>query len=159
MRIAVLFHARERGLDPARYLVHHLAEPWREDGHDIVYVYGIKRFVPADLALVHVDLSIVPEDYLDFAAQYPIVLNGRVRDIRKTTTSRYLVRPGDGWDGPVIVKTDLNHGGSPERIYASRLLRRSDRARAVPTASSTGTRSERRATTGSSSAGRTCRSR
>jgi len=37
-----------------------------------------------------------------------------VQDIRKTATSRYLVRPGDGWNGPVIVKTDLNSGGYPE---------------------------------------------
>jgi hypothetical protein len=80
---------------------------------------------------VHVDLTVVPEAYLEFAARYPIVLNGRVRDIRKTTTSRYLLRSDGGWEGPVIVKTDLNSGGSPERVYASRWLRRSDRARAV----------------------------
>jgi hypothetical protein len=130
-RIAVLFHERERGLDPARYLVHHFAEFWRADGHDVVDVYGTERLVPADIALVHVDLTVVPGSYLEFAARYPVVLNGRVRDIRKTTTSRYLLRPGDDWECPVIVKTDLNHAGSPERVYASRWLRRSDRARAL----------------------------
>jgi hypothetical protein len=115
-RFAVLCHERERGLDPARYLVHHFEEFWREDGHDVAYLFGTERFVPADIVLVHVDVSVVPESYLEFAARYPIVLNGRVRDIRKTTTSRYLLRPGDDWRGPVIVKTDLNHAGNRERV-------------------------------------------
>lgn len=129
-RIAVLFHERERGLDPARYLVHHLAAFWREDGHDVAYLHGTKRFVPADLLLVHVDLSVVPEPYLAFAARYPVVLNGRVRDVRKSVTSRYLVRPGEGWAGPVIVKSDLNFGGLPERVLgAGRLARRLHLAR------------------------------
>jgi len=114
MRVAVLRHPWERDVAPAGYLVHQLAEMWRDGGLEVVYLYGIDRFVPADLVLVHVDLSVVPDAYLEFASRYPIVLNGRVRDIRKTATSRYLVRPGDGWNGPVIVKTDLNSGGYPE---------------------------------------------
>jgi hypothetical protein len=52
-RIAVLFHARERDLDPRLYLVGHLAELWREDGFEVVYLYGTDRHVPADLLLVH----------------------------------------------------------------------------------------------------------
>jgi hypothetical protein len=131
MRIAVLFHARERGFDPAGYLVHHLSELWREDGLEVVYLYGTDRFVPADLVLVHVDLSVVPEPYLEFAARYPIVLNGRVRDVRKTVTSRYLVRPGDDWEGPVIVKADLNSGGYPEYLSSLTGLRRLRAVRAA----------------------------
>ena len=87
--------------------------------------------MPADLVLVHVDLSVVPESYLEFAARYPIVLNGRVRDIRKTVTSRYLVQPGDGWDGPVIVKSDLNCGGAAEYGSSQTGLRRVRVVRAV----------------------------
>jgi hypothetical protein len=131
IRVAVLFHARERGLDPAGYLIHHLAQVWREDGLEVVYLYGTDRFVSADLVLVHVDLSVVPEAYLEFAARYPIVLNGRVRDIRKSMTSAYLVRPGDGWDGPVIVKADLNSGGYPEYWSSLTRLRRLRAVRAV----------------------------
>jgi hypothetical protein len=103
MRVAVLFHAWGRIVAPGSYLVHHLAQLWRADGLEVVCLYGTDRFVPADLVLVHVDLSVAPEPYLEFASLYPIVLNGRVRDIRKTVTSRYLVRPGDDWEGPVIV--------------------------------------------------------
>jgi hypothetical protein len=78
-RIAVLFHERQRDSDAAVYLLDKLAAFWREDGHEVVYLYGTGRFVPADLLLVHVDLSVVPEPYLVFAARYPVVLNGRVR--------------------------------------------------------------------------------
>ncbi len=80
--------------------------------------------MPADIILVHVNLSVVPEDYLEFASRYPIALNGRVRDIRKSTTSPNLVRRGDPWDGPVIVKSDLNYAGAPERMLQQSWLYR-----------------------------------
>ena len=114
-RIAVLFHRGDRHRNPAEYIIHHLAEFWREDGHTVNYIFGLRRFEPADLVLVHVNLSIVPDDYLEFAKRYPIVLNGKIRDIRKSSFSRNIVRPGDAWDGPVILKSDLNYAGVPER--------------------------------------------
>lgn len=113
--IAVLFHERDQRRDPTNYLVHHLAEFWREDGYEVTYLFGIRRFVPADVLLVHVNLSVVPEPYLEFAARYPIALNGTARDIRKSAISTNLVHPGDPWDGPVIVKSDLNYAGAPEQ--------------------------------------------
>ena len=123
-QIAILFHEREAQLDHSRYLVHHLAQFWREDGHEVVYVFGTGRFVPADLVFVHIDLSLVPARYLEFAARYPAVVNGRIRDIRKSATSKNLVRPGDGWSGPVIVKSNQNYGGDSERLLAPSLLQR-----------------------------------
>jgi hypothetical protein len=122
--IAVLFHERAREADIGGYIVDHLAGFWREDGHEVVYLFGTRTAAPADVILVHVDLSVVPEEYLQFAAGYPIALNGRVRDIRKSVTSRNLVRPGDGWEGPVIVKSDLNFGGNPERAVNQTRLQR-----------------------------------
>jgi hypothetical protein len=79
-------------------------------------LFGTEQYVAADVILVHVDLSVVPEPYLEFAARYPIALNGRVKDIRKSTFSQNLVGPHDSWDGPVIVKSDLNCAGRPERV-------------------------------------------
>jgi len=114
--VVVLFHEGDRFRDLSSYLVHHLAEFWREDGYRVTYLFGTRRFVAADLVLVHVNLSVVPEAYLEFAARYPIVLNGSVRDIRKSTISTNLVRPGDAWKGPVIAKSDLNYAGAPERF-------------------------------------------
>jgi hypothetical protein len=97
------------------YIVDHLARYWREDGHDVVYLFGTKSYAPADLILVHVNLSVVPDEYLAFASRYPIALNGRLRDIRKSVVSTNLVRANDSWKGPVIVKTELNYAGKPER--------------------------------------------
>jgi hypothetical protein len=79
-----------------------------------VAVFGAQDFVPADLAFVHVDLSEVPEEYLALAARYPASVNGRIRSIRKSAYSPHLLREGDRWEGPVIVKSDRNYGGSPE---------------------------------------------
>lgn len=114
MRIAVLFHEGDRHTDPGATIVHHLAQCWREDGHEVAYLHGTRRFTPADLLIVHVNLSVVPAAYLRFAARYPIALNARIADIRKSRISRNLVRPGDAWEGAVIVKSDLNYGGEPE---------------------------------------------
>jgi len=109
-RIAILKHEADRGRD---YLIDLFAEYWKEDGLDVRCVYGTE-FVPADLAILHVDLSIVPDEYVALAQRYPVTVNGRFTDIRKTTTSRVLLRPEHAWPGPAIVKTNLNCGGLSE---------------------------------------------
>jgi hypothetical protein len=96
----------------------HLAEFWRADGIEVEFLAGVDRFVPADLAIVHVNLSVVPKKYLAFAHRYPRVINGTVADIRKSVTSRMLVSRRTAYRGPVIVKSDLNFGGVPERTLA-----------------------------------------
>src|SRR5688572_30707632 len=104
-RIAVLVHknATDRTLRP--YVITRLAEYWKKNGHDVVFLTGTSTYVPADLIIAHVDLSVVPENYLEFARRYPIALNSRVRDIRKSTFATNLLRQGDAYDGPVIVKS------------------------------------------------------
>lgn len=102
------------------YAVLHMATCWREAGHEVTLVFGVKQFVPADVAILHVDLSVVPEDYLEFARRYPVALNGMVKDVRKSTFSRHLLRADDSYDGRVIVKSDLNFAGLPERLLVER---------------------------------------
>ena len=99
----------------SRWVINGLAHVWREDGHKVVYVYGPRRYEPADVAILHVDMSVVPRSYLRLAERYPITLNGTVRDIRKSTFSENLLNEGDSWGGRVIVKSDRNAGGWPER--------------------------------------------
>lgn len=126
--IAVLFHEFER--NPAQFVVHQLAEFWREAGHQVIYLFGTRQFVPADLVLVHVNLSVVPVAYREFAGRFPVALNEQVLDIRKSTRSESLLGRGDAWSGPVIVKSDLNYGGLPEKAMGkSWLERRSPLAR------------------------------
>lgn len=114
-RIAVLMHARDDESVLDSYLVSPMAGYWREAGHEVVFLFGTDRYVPADVVFVHVDLSVVPDEYLAFARRYPVAVNGRVKDIRKSNYSRNLVGPDDPWEGPVIVKSDRNYGGAPER--------------------------------------------
>ena len=106
------------------YIIHYFADVWRAEGHAVLFSFGVGEFLPADIALLHVDLSIVPEAYLEHAGRYAIALNARVRDIRKSAFSRQLVGANDTYDGPVIVKSDLNCAGRPERT-----LRRAEAAR------------------------------
>lgn len=114
-RIAILMHEEDDEERLQYYLVTRMAEYWREEGHEVVFLFGTDRVVPADLLFVHVDLSVVPDRYRDFADRYPVAVNDRVKDIRKSTFSPGLLQPGDTWDGPVIVKSDKNYAGLPER--------------------------------------------
>ena len=123
-RIVVLFHRGDHSANVSGYIVDHLAGFWREDGHEVTYLFGTKPFVPADLMFVHVNLSLVPDDYLEFASRYPVAVNGRIHDIRKSSISRNLLRPNDPWKGPVIVKSDLNYAGVPERLLGESWLQR-----------------------------------
>jgi len=123
-RIAILFHENEAHHDHSRYVVHHLARFWRERGDEVIYLFGPDRFVPADVVIVHVDLTVVPERYLGLTVRYPVAVNARLRDIRKSRISRQLVRPGDGWQGPVVMKSNLNNRGRPERVLGRNWLER-----------------------------------
>ena len=115
-RIAILLHKNDTKETLQASLITYLCDFWREDGHEVFFIFGIKKFIPADLLIVHVDLTIVPDSYLKFAKQYPIVLNGTVKDIRKSTISSNLLKQNDNWDGPVIVKSNQNCAGIPELI-------------------------------------------
>jgi len=113
-RIAIIFHENDKARIQ-QYAITRLAAIWQERGIDTIFVFGTKRFVPADLAILHVDLSVVPDKYIEFAQKYPIVINGRVKDIRKSSFSEHIIHPGDDYEGKIIVKSDLNHAGKPER--------------------------------------------
>jgi hypothetical protein len=109
------------------YLLRDLARRWDRAGHRLTMLWGLGSWPAADVAILHVDLSVVPAAYAEACKRYPVVINGAALDIRKRHVSRHLVTRGDGWDGPVILKTDLNYGGIRERrlLY---LMRREGRA-------------------------------
>ena len=113
-KIAIIFHENDKGR-AQYYAIARLAEIWQDSGINTIFVFGTKRFVPADIAILHVDLSVVPDKYIKFAQEYPKVLNGKVKDIRKSTFSNHIVYPGDDYEGKIIVKSDLNYAGKPEQ--------------------------------------------
>ncbi|HMO08994.1 MAG TPA: hypothetical protein PKD10_15315 [Paracoccaceae bacterium] len=98
---------------------HHLIEPVaqviRELGHSVTFRDITEPYLPADAAILHPDLTVVPPFARRLAARYPVCLNAATHDISKRATSRnVLTRDGD-WTGPVIVKSDLNCSGLSER--------------------------------------------
>ncbi len=113
--IIVLFHKTSKKFSYKNYEIELLAKFWRQQGRIVQFVFGTDKYIPADICFVHVDLSVVPDNYLEFANRYPVVINGRVKDIRKTTFSKNLLSRTEPYDGPVIVKSDLNFAGWPEK--------------------------------------------
>lgn len=113
-RIVVITHAYDnfRGRKP---LLGSLATHWTGAGHAVEVVEGLGGWPDADAAVMHVDLSVIPDAYREASRRYRSVLNGKAADIRKTRVSRNLLKRGDDWTGPVVVKTDLNYSGIPEQ--------------------------------------------
>lgn len=106
--VTILVHPTTTPKEVGRWAINELAQVWNAAGIKVQYMTGLQMRPPADVLIVHIDLSVVPQEFLDVAAEYPVAINARVKDIRKRTISRQLVVPGDGWQGPVIVKSNLN---------------------------------------------------
>jgi hypothetical protein len=116
-RIIILVHRR----DPFRevsFFMREIADIWQEQGLRVNVPKGPEPEIDADLAILHVDLTVVPDEYSAFVRRYPVSLNGSVRDISKRVISANLVHRDDGYPGPVIVKTNLNCAGCQEARLA-----------------------------------------
>lgn len=116
-RIAIL-HADNELRDANRHAIFVMEATWRRMGVEVVHLYGCAEYEPADLIFLHVDRSCVFDEYRDFARRYPAAVNLNGLDIRKRASVDGLLSRGDSYNGPVIVKTDRNFAGLPER-YAS----------------------------------------
>jgi hypothetical protein len=114
-RIAIIFHENNRRRTYRDYMITDYSKYWRHEGFNVFFLFGTNEYVPADLAIMNVDLSVVPESYIEFGKRYPITLNGDISDIRKSSFSKLLVKKDDLYSGQVIVKTDLNCHGLPEK--------------------------------------------
>jgi hypothetical protein len=114
-KIVILLHERDETFFSLDYVVHLLMKEWNAMGIQTEVVRGVDRFVPGDVLVPHIDLTVLPREYVALFDRYPVVINRRLTDILKSHISGILVRPGDPYTGKVIVKTDLNSGGIPER--------------------------------------------
>jgi hypothetical protein len=130
LQILVLLHQKDTTFDSNDYLIKFLMREWREMGCSVEVMRGVGQQMGADLIIPHVDLTITPQEYLDFLRAYPNVINRHVVDISKSRISNHLVGRNDNYTGPVIVKTERNYGGLPEQfLFPSSRLRRSKWAR------------------------------
>ena len=118
--IVLLEHAFQDRL-AIPYMAHAFARRWEEMGHRVLYHRGLSDPPPGDLAIQHVDLTVVPGSYRALERRYPRVLNARSWDLRKSRYSAARLGRGDAWPGQVMIKSEGNHGG-----YVDDALRRLD---------------------------------
>jgi hypothetical protein len=116
-----IFAWRERFWKPrgSFYLLFHVLEALKSMGHSWRISAG-PRAPAADAVILHVNATLVPEDYPALAERYRVAINFQTGDISKRRgNTGLLLKRGDNWSGRVIVKTDLNFFGRPEaRINA-----------------------------------------
>jgi hypothetical protein len=115
--VLVLAHEHDR-FHSRGFMVQGLFPHLIEAGHFAVVHEGLGELPAADIAFLHVDRTVVPEEYRDELGRYARVVNGATVDIGKRTFSENLVSEVDGWDGPVIIKTNANCAGLPELYHA-----------------------------------------
>jgi hypothetical protein len=96
------------------YLYEALANRWKSYGLKIQIHKGPRNVPNADLVLLHVDLTHLPEEYDEALQGHPLVLNRKVKNISKKNISHNLISQQTDYQGAVIVKTDNNFGGIPE---------------------------------------------
>jgi hypothetical protein len=108
--IVILEHRHQAKLG-IHYMAYELAKRWERNGHRVLFHRGLDRPPAGDLALLHHDLTVVPEAYLEVARGYRRVVNGATADIRKSRYSACLLARDDPWPGRVLIKTEANHGG------------------------------------------------
>jgi hypothetical protein len=128
--IVILEHELQRHVR-LPYMAYSLAERWRRAGHEVRVHHGLEAPPPGDLAVVNIDLTVIPEAYRRLAARYPRAVNGRVTDVSKSRFSADLLDRYSDWIGPVIVKTEANYGGKPEALLRA-IARRDGLACDVP---------------------------
>lgn len=122
MHIAVITHAQDRLLRPGAsgkavsdYMLGPVLQQAAAMGHKITVCRGFPpKRVEADLAIMHVDLTAVPRDYLELARSFPSCVNLQAADISKRSIGGARLVEGDAWQGPVIVKSDFNYRAIPE---------------------------------------------
>lgn len=93
---------------------------WERYGFEVEVARGINRFIDADIVIPHLDLTIWPEEYINFFSRYPVVVNRHAGDISKSRISSNIIGRDEEYQGPVIIKSNRNFGGLPENRLISK---------------------------------------
>src|SRR5262245_48569005 len=125
LHVAILVH--RHGLfefdKPKKYWLAPIFKCWEKRGIRVSVVANPRKKVDADMAILHVNLTTIPAEYLDFVRRYPIAINGGVADISKRSISAHVLDRRDRYQGPVIIKPDRNCQGVAEKRIARKALR------------------------------------
>jgi hypothetical protein len=119
MKKATILILKEKNARPITYIVDVMAENWTAAGHHVIHHFGPQNLPDADIIFLHVNQTIVPQEYADCISKYPKAINGTILDISRRRYSMVQIGPDDLYDGPVIVKTNNNYGGVAEAVGSS----------------------------------------
>lgn len=114
--VAVISHKYDKFTRRAYFLRGILSE-LEQEGVTAEVTRGYRRFVAADLAILHVDATVIDPEYAALARRYARTINLAVGNIGKRRISGAALSRGESWSGPVIVKTELNARGAPELYH------------------------------------------
>lgn len=119
MRLIILHHDYTDLRDKDAYFIYSLIPHWQRRGIEVKHWTGTRDLPEGDAVLVHVDLSVVPSRFLKAALRYPLAFNSRMEDIRKSALPgrNLCLAASSAFLGAVVVKTELNHGGIPEKLF------------------------------------------
>lgn len=112
--ICILVHEKDPFRDQ-HYLIQQLAEKWCARNFKIEIARNPENLSGADIVIQHLNMTTIPASYTEALDSHPLVINGKIHSISKRTISKNLLKPGCNYLNPVIVKTDNNHGGRPDR--------------------------------------------
>ncbi|MDG4877555.1 hypothetical protein P9273_20865 [Mesorhizobium sp. WSM4935] len=140
-RIAVITHEHDRFLvrsgwllrRDSRFMLFDLLEELKRRGHSVRVLSGTSARPEADIAVLHVDATVTPAEYVEYARLFPFCLNIGAADIAKRRVSTALIGRDDTWKGEVVVKSNLNHWGAPEK-QLNRQSRRAGKPEPFPDA-------------------------
>jgi len=127
-RIAVITHEFDRFLcrrgwllrRDGNYMLFDLLEDLKRRGHSVQILSGTSAKPAADIAVLHVDATVTPPEYVEYARAFPFCLNLGAADISKRRVSGAVIGRDDNWQGPVIVKSSLNNKGTREHALNRR---------------------------------------
>jgi hypothetical protein len=98
---------------PDYYAISLLSKAWRELGLEVEFAHEYAD--DAQICILHHDKTRLSRNAIPVAPRGAKSLNGDVLDISKRLFSTLLLTPESEWSGPVIIKSDLNHFGLPDR--------------------------------------------
>ena len=102
------------------YLVKILARFWKDWGHEVSF--GPTKSPLSNVGFMHLDSTRIEPEQVP--AMDGAMINRHVLDISKSIYSTERVYPDSDWDGPVIIKSNLNFYGTPEWYSTKRTYRK-----------------------------------
>jgi hypothetical protein len=102
---------RDRPSKPMSYVIDHYTLCWKNAGYRVINHIGLANIPVADIVIVHIDLTVIPKEYVALINGLHRVINGKILDISRQRFSKLLLSKNDNYTGPVIVKTNANYGG------------------------------------------------